>query len=124
MPRSPRDEEREQRIWDEAIVDAHDSEEQAMGWYYYLEEKIRFPFEATCDRHRATSPLQPGQRVSVLAMAPEDECSREMFATIQWEDRQLAIPLMQLKLAAGEDDIDDETGEAIEDWRYWVDRGY
>ena len=28
----------------EAIVDANGPEEQAMGWYYYLEDKISFPF--------------------------------------------------------------------------------
>ncbi|NHZ71635.1 MAG: hypothetical protein GWP17_00915 [Aquificales bacterium] len=31
-----RDAEQENRINDEVIVDAHDAEEQAMGWYYYL----------------------------------------------------------------------------------------
>ena len=31
----------------EAIVDAR-PEEQAMGWYYYLENKISFPFQARC----------------------------------------------------------------------------
>jgi hypothetical protein len=28
------DQERENRIQNEAIVDAYDSEEQALGWYY------------------------------------------------------------------------------------------
>jgi hypothetical protein len=36
------DEEREERISMEIIVDAYDAEEQAMGWYYYLEETIQF----------------------------------------------------------------------------------
>ena len=35
---------RERRIHDEIIVDASGPEEQAMGWYYYLESTIRFPF--------------------------------------------------------------------------------
>ena len=34
-----RDEEREERIYNEAIVDAYGPEEQALGWYYYLEEQ-------------------------------------------------------------------------------------
>ncbi len=33
MERRSRDEEREERIHNEIIVDAHDGEEQAMGWY-------------------------------------------------------------------------------------------
>ena len=30
----------EKRIHDEIIVDANGSEEQAMGWYYYLQDTI------------------------------------------------------------------------------------
>lgn len=37
---------REDRIQMEIIVDADGPEEQAMGWYYYLEEKLAFPFRA------------------------------------------------------------------------------
>ncbi len=44
MERSSRDEEREERIHNEIIVDAYGPEEQAMGWYYYLEDKLCFPF--------------------------------------------------------------------------------
>jgi Calcium binding len=42
MKRPKRDPVREDRIHNEAIVDAR-PEEQAMSWYYYLEGKIRFP---------------------------------------------------------------------------------
>ena len=35
-----KDEIREERIHMEAIVDAYDPEERALGWYYYLENKI------------------------------------------------------------------------------------
>jgi hypothetical protein len=40
---------REQRIALEIIVDAYGPEEQAMGWYYYLEDKLQFPFTAVCN---------------------------------------------------------------------------
>ena len=43
MRRPKRDPVREDRIYNEAIVDAR-PEEQAMSWYYYLEGKISFPF--------------------------------------------------------------------------------
>lgn len=39
---------REERIHNEVIVDAYGPEEQALGWYYYLENKIQFPFSARC----------------------------------------------------------------------------
>jgi hypothetical protein len=47
MKKPRRDPIREDRIENEAIVDAR-PEEQAMGWYYYFENKIRFPFPAKC----------------------------------------------------------------------------
>jgi hypothetical protein len=43
MAKSREDPVREERIQDEAIVDAYyGPEEQAMSWYYYLENKIQF----------------------------------------------------------------------------------
>lgn len=58
MAKVKRDNVRENRIIDEIIVDAHDGEEQALSWYYYLEETIRFPFYAKCILKRAISPLR------------------------------------------------------------------
>ncbi len=51
-----RDEEREDRIESEAIVDAYGPEEQAWGWYCYLDDKITFPFTAHCVEERRVSP--------------------------------------------------------------------
>ena len=41
-----KDEAREQRIVMEAVVDAYDSGERAMGWYYYLDDKMKVPLQA------------------------------------------------------------------------------
>lgn len=57
MAKHKRDAVREERIHNEAVVDAHGPEEQAMGWYYYLEDKIRFPFQAKCMVAKVVSPL-------------------------------------------------------------------
>ena len=46
MKKSRKDPVREDRIHNEAIVDAS-PDEQALSWYYYLENKIRFPFQAS-----------------------------------------------------------------------------
>jgi len=120
MPRVEKDETREHRIAMEIVVDAYDAEEQAMGWYYYLDEKQSFPFLAKCIARRAISPLQVGDEVEVLAMAPEEECQHEMFVMIRWEREGLGVPLSQLQVIHG----DDETQEAVEDWHYWVNRGF
>ena len=39
---SVKDADREERIYNEAVVDAYSPEERAMGWYYYLDDKYRF----------------------------------------------------------------------------------
>ena len=54
--------EREDRITDEIIVDCHDEEERAMGWYYYLDEQLEFPFTATCIVKRPSSPCRSRTR--------------------------------------------------------------
>jgi hypothetical protein len=46
MTRTDQDEEREERIGMRITVDTYTPEEQAMGWYAYLDDVLEFPFEA------------------------------------------------------------------------------
>jgi hypothetical protein len=93
-----------------------------MGWFYYLEDQLQFPFTATCISKRAVSPLQVKDEVEVLTMAPEDECNSEIFVMIRWDRKEgLGVPLAQLKPIS---DTDEQTKEAVADWHYWVDMGY
>jgi hypothetical protein len=121
MAKAKKNAERERRIAGEIIVDAHDPEEQAMGWYYYLEEKLQSPFAATCVAERSISPLHKGDEIETLGMAPEEECQHEMFVMMRWEKRGLAVPLSQVKPIRG---TDEATKQAIADWHYWVAQGY
>ena len=75
MKRSSRDQEREQRITMEIVVDAYTPEEQAMGWYYSLEDRLRFPFAARCIAQRSISPLRVGDQVEVIGMARKRSAS-------------------------------------------------
>jgi hypothetical protein len=121
MIKTNKDEEREERIAMEIIVDANGPEEQAMGWYYYLQDELRFPFTAICNEKRSTSPLRVQDEVDVIGMAPEDECEREMFVIIRWERDGLAVPLSQLTPIPA---TASQTIEAVTDWHYWVKMGY
>jgi hypothetical protein len=96
MKRPKKNPVREDRIQNEAIVDAYGPEEQALGWYYYLENKIRFPFQAQCIRVTAASPLRKGETIEVRRLAPEDSCDSDMLVLIHWQDRNVAVPLSQL----------------------------
>jgi hypothetical protein len=120
MSKINKDDEREQRISLEIVVDANGEEECAMGWYYYLDDKLSFPFKARCIEARRISPLKIGEEMQVVGMAPEDECMHEMFVEVSWLKRTLAVPLAQLEPIG----VEDDTRQAIEDWHYWVARGY
>jgi hypothetical protein len=85
VKRPKKDPVREDRIHNEAIADANGPEEQVMGWYYYLDDKIRFPFQGKCIAARVVSPLRKGETVEVLRMAPEDACSSDMLVVIRWQ---------------------------------------
>ena len=95
MKRPRRDPVREDRIYNEAIVDAR-PEEQAMSWYYYLEGKITFPFRARCVAANAVSPLRNGETVEVLRMAVENACEHDMLVQIRWRGRKMAVPVCVL----------------------------
>jgi hypothetical protein len=120
MPRLKENRSRERRIEMEVVVDAYNSEERAMGWYCYLEERLKFPFNARCKSKREISPLRVGEEVEVLGMAREAECESEMFVRVLWCSRRLAVPLSQLKPQGA----DATTKESVDDWHYWEGRGY
>jgi hypothetical protein len=116
----PEDPERENRILHEAVVDCYGEEERAMGWYYYLDDRLSFPFKARCIARRATSPLAVGETVRVLRLADEEECLSEVMAEIKHGAEALAVPLAQLSCLSR----DEDTVRGVEDWHYWVARGY
>jgi len=120
MAKPKKDQLREERIDNEVVVDAYGPDERAMGWYYYLEGKIRFPFQARCIRAKTISPLLKGETVEVRRMAPEEACSGDILVLIQWHGRKVAVPLSQLVPLRA----DESTVEAIGDWHYWVAQGY
>jgi Calcium binding len=115
-----KDEAREERIVMEAIVDAYGAEEQAMGWYYYLDDRITFPFEAKCIAKHAAPVVPAHEELTVLSMADEEDCLQEMQVLVHWQKRDVVIPLAEIEGI----EIDEDTEEAIADWHYWVARGY
>lgn len=78
------------------------------------------PFSSQVHHKTKDFTLKEGEILDVQGMVPEDECMKEVFVEIHWQGRELAVPLSQLEAI----DVDEETQEAIEDWHYWVARGY
>jgi len=120
MKKPKKDPIREGRIHNDAIADANGPEELVMGWHCYLDDKIQFPFQATCIAPKIVSPLRKGETVEVQRMAPEDACAADMLVLIRWQGRIMAVPLSQLAAV----NPDESTAEAIGDWHYWVAQGY
>jgi len=120
MPKIKKNKAREKRIDMEIVVDAYDEAERAMGWFYYLEDKLQFPFKAQVIAKRLTSPLAKEETIQVEGLAPADECEHEMFVMVRWAKDSLGVPLSQLEVIDG----DEQTQQAVEDWHYWVNRGY
>jgi len=120
VPKPRKNRIREERIHNEAIVDAYGPEEQALSCYYYLENKIQFPFSARCIASKVVSPLHKGETVEVRGLAPEDSCGHDMLVLIRWHGRNGAVPLSRLVAI----DADESTREAIGDWHYWLAQGY
>lgn len=123
MPERKQDPEREDRITMEIVVDAYGPEEQALGWYCYLQNNLTFPFTARRDREHGVSSLRQRDEVQVVGMAPEDECEDEMFFNIESEGCTFAVPLAELEFVRAETDAQ-RTERAVSDWHYWVDQGY
>jgi hypothetical protein len=113
------DKEREERIKMEIIVDTYSPEEQAMGWFAYLDDTMEFPFDARCIDEREVSPLDDGETVHVVGVPSTDPSLRQMFVTVEWNDSELGVPLSQLEPVEASDD----TEKAIADWHYWLDNG-
>ncbi len=118
MPRSEKDEEREERIKMEITVDAYTQDEQAMGWKIYLEETMDFPFEARCIEEREVSPLSEGETVNVVGVPNTEPSLRQQFVTIEWKGSELGVPVAQLEAV----DASDDTEQAVADWHYWLNR--
>ncbi|MEH1966983.1 calcium-binding protein [Nostoc sp.] len=124
MPSVELDENREHRIKTEIIVDAEDKEDRAMGWYYYLEETLNFPFVAKWTKKGRKSATAEEKQVEVLGMAPDEECLKDMYVEVAYidgkDDDVYSAKLSEIAAV----DTDSETQEAIADWLYWIARGY
>ena len=114
------DKNREERIDMEVVVDAYNEDERAMGWYYYLEDKLQFPFKARwVNRQRPQ-----GKEIEVVEMSPEDECMRSMFVEVRYREGEVDDIFSARLENIHPIEVDQETAEAIADWHYWVDMGY
>lgn len=111
---------REFRIANKILAAAEEGEEAALAWYYHLEETLRVPFAARAITLYPNSPLAEGEAVIVTGLAEEAACRDEIKVTAEHKGQTIVVPLAQLEPV----EVDEATREAVEDWHYWVARGY
>jgi len=89
---------------DEITVDAHDQDEQLMGFEAAFDEEASFPCPGTV----------VGEQVQVLSVSRGDN-RQELIATCQRDGRRYEIALLDIKLNA-----DHNTSRLIAAYRRWA----
>jgi hypothetical protein len=121
MKRVPENKTRENRIYNEILVEVYEREDAVMCWLTHLQDNLAFPFEAECIEEMKISPLRKGEKVTAFELLDDDEdIGNDFFVLIEWNGRKMGVPLAQLKPLK----VDKETKQAVEDWQYWKARGY
>jgi Calcium binding len=111
-----KDEEREHRIRNEAIPDAHGEEEVEMSWYYYMEENLAFPMKAKV-KLRLRGGKKEEKAVKIVEIDPESETSLtlRLGMTEGKSDRvQYISPEDIVSIQTTEENL-----EILNDWLYW-----
>lgn len=61
-----------------------------------------------------------GRNVTVIDLSSEDDCLHEMFVEVEYDDDPFSAKLEDIEPI----DVDETTKTVIDDWKYWVARGY
>ncbi|MEM6822733.1 MAG: calcium-binding protein [Verrucomicrobiota bacterium] len=99
----------------DVIVDCYNETEQAMGWYYYLQDHLLFPFEA-CIIDDPDLPFS-GAKVTVIALASEEACSNGIYIIAKNKsDCKMILQLEHIR----SDELEKDTPNPISLWKYWI----
>lgn len=111
------DEEMRHRIDYEIIVDAYDDNEQSMGWYYFFEETLEFPFTALVHLRKRDGTAE-AKRVKITGLASKEEGFMSEDFNLDTEQGEYTRPVAYSTLS--EFKASEETLEAFQIWDfYW-----
>lgn len=100
----------------EIIVDCYDEYEASMGWYYYMEETLKFPFKAKAKLKKSDGSVKLTEiQVTGLAADEEGFMGNDFDLEILTGGHFSNIHYSQLSQIKA----DDETLEAFAIWEYW-----
>jgi hypothetical protein len=81
---------------------------------------MTFPFMATVEAAQLRGLSPESGPLEVVGLAPEDDCMNQMVIVAKSEGRSVHIPLSACVCR----EVSESTLRAVEDWQYWVARGY
>lgn len=109
------DEEMQEKIDYEIIVDAYDEYEQSMGWFYFFEETLEFPFMATAQLKKRDGTME-SKRVKLVGLASKEEDFMNSDFNLEMEQGQYLRPVAYSALSDVK--ASDETLEAFQIWDF------
>lgn len=110
-------EEIQNKIDYEIIVDCYDEYEVSMGWYYYMEETLEFPFTATAQVKKRDGSLEK-REVIITGLASDEEGFLSRDFNLEMENGELLVSIAYSKLSQIK--ASTPTLEAFQIWNYWV----
>jgi len=101
----------------EIIVDSHDEYEMSMGWYYFMEESITFPFKATAQLKKRDGSIEK-KEVIIVGLSSDEESFMSNDFELEMETEQHINKISFSKLSNIKASA--ETLEAFTIWNYWI----
>ena len=109
------DEEMQYKIDYEIIVDAYDDYEQSMGWFYFFEEALEFPFKATAQLKKRDGTTE-SKLVKIVGLSSKEEDFMSSDFSMEMEQGQYVRPVAYSALSNIR--ASDETLEAFQVWDF------
>ncbi len=110
-------EEIQQKIDYEIIVDCHDEIEVSMGWYYFMEEAIKFPFRAVAGIKKRDGSIEK-KEVTITGLASDEEGFMNNDFDLEMEQSGYIANIAFSKLNSIK--ASSVTLEAFKIWNYWI----
>lgn len=98
-------------------MDCYDEIEVSMGWYYFMEETLEFPFKATVPLKKRDGSTEM-KEVKITGLASDEEGFTGKDFNFQMENGEYLQTIAYSKLSNVK--ASPETLEAFKIWNYWL----
>lgn len=103
----------------EIIVDCYDEYEVSMGWYYFMEETVKFPFRATAKFKKRNGSIEQ-KEIEIIGLASDEEGFMKNDFDLEIEVGEHISTIAYSKLSNIK--ASQETIDAFTIWNHWISR--